>query len=231
MEMAADASLTAALIDLFKKERINLVLETGTHLGLGSTRIIAEAFIAAGAAPDTFITIEANYNSYIQAKANLERFPFVKCVWGCSVDINQAVQFIERDDALHHHENYPDVYIDTFDNPAGFYTREVSGGSGKSGPEGEKFREGLLDRYVYLDEDDGTPLMVLDSAGGIGLLEFQIVKEHFESLSAPFFLLLDDIHHLKHFRSMLAIEADPRFTILARSTSWALMAYRPENQP
>jgi hypothetical protein len=47
--------------------------------------------------------------------------------------------------------------------------------------------------------NNSTALIVLDSAAGIGFYEFtQVVKE---MGNREYILVLDDIHHLKHFRS------------------------------
>ena len=72
------------------------------------------------------------------------------------------------------------------------------------------------------------PLIVLDSAGGVGWLEYQIVVK--EMGTAPYLLLLDDIHHLKHFRSLADIKNNSSFTVLGESMEqgWALAAHRAE---
>ena len=53
---------------------------------------------------------------------------------------------------------------------------------------------------------------VLDSAGGIGRLEFQTMLETMGSTS--YALFLDDTHHLKHFRSLQAIRSSPDFRLI-----------------
>jgi hypothetical protein len=59
------------------------------------------------------------------------------------------------------------------------------------------------------------PLVLLDSAGGVGFLEFKTVLQILEGSS--FFIILDDIHHLKHFRSYAHIKSDPSFMILGEN--------------
>jgi hypothetical protein len=74
--------------------------------------------------------------------------------------------------------------------------------------------EDLLKKFVSKYKKE-VPLILLDSAGGIGLLEFKIVTETMGS--DPYYLLLDDINHLKHFRSFKEIKENPSFTILAEN--------------
>jgi hypothetical protein len=59
---------------------------------------------------------------------------------------------------------------------------------------------------------DKNPLILLDSAGGIGFLEFNKVKEIMGD--NPYTLVLDDTHHVKHHRSKLSIHQDPNFKIV-----------------
>lgn len=81
--------------------------------------------------------------------------------------------------------------------------------------------ESLLPALLRLHHDN-HPLVILDSAGGCGLYEFESLMSVMRD--APFLLLLDDTHHLKHFRSLRAIKGDSRFTLLNVSDyhGWAL---------
>jgi hypothetical protein len=70
------------------------------------------------------------------------------------------------------------------------------------------------------------PLVVLDSAGGIGHLEFLITLERMKR--ASFALLLDDTHHLKHFRALKHVRSSAEFRVVATANdeSWALCVHR-----
>lgn len=229
MTMGEDPNLTSVLSKLIQDEKIDAALETGTYLGLGSTKFVAEC-LAKVPWPKNFITIEANYENWREAVFNLRRFPFVQCLWGASVHIEEAVKFIAADDMLINHQNYHGIYIDTLDDPVGLYTKEIRGEYNFTGfqiPDITDYLcnwdgEDLLQRLQLLGH--GAPLIILDSAGGIGLLEFQTVLKVMEN--NPFFILLDDIHHIKHYRSAALIEASPRFETLARSDSWILAGYK-----
>jgi hypothetical protein len=58
-------------------------------------------------------------------------------------------------------------------------------------------------------------LIVLDSAGGVGNMEFQIIDELMKN--EAYYLLLDDTHHLKHFRGYDIIKNRGDFSIINNS--------------
>ena len=232
--MTADDALEAALGRAIERYRITHVLESGTAEGTGSTQMIAKCF--GERTPEAFVTIEANWERWRTARRNLARWPFIKCIWGQTVPVNEAVDFIAHDEAILHHERYPDLFIDDVDDPVGFYTAECRG---------ERQRSSWLTLAEYVDRmfrhsgdrvlgqwlermKEKRPLVVLDSAGGIGVLEYRIVIEQLGG--APYFLLLDDVHHLKHFRSLQDIKHQPSFSILGESAEhgWVLAAHRDE---
>ena len=222
VSMHDSAELRGLLCDVIVRRRIEHVVETGTHEGVGSTRFVAESF-PRDASLRTFVTIEAGWRSWRRAKRNLRRFPFVAPLWGQSLSLRTAIEFVEHDECIRQHERYPDVFIDDVDDPVGFYTRELKGGIGGA-PRGLHRRLMFaIDRWLrYSAEEllaksllsvrDATPLIVLDSAGGTGWLEFTTVVETMGP--RPYVLLLDDVHHLKHFRSLHYVRRDPAFEIL-----------------
>jgi hypothetical protein len=68
----------------------------------------------------------------------------------------------------------------------------------------------------YLSEmKNNNPLILLDSSGGVGYLEF---KTTLDALNGkPFIIILDDIHHVKHHRSYLRIlKTLLNFTVVGR---------------
>jgi hypothetical protein len=227
--MRQDPKLIQCLEDLAKFQNINYIVETGTYNGLGSTTMIAKAFEKSSSLKK-FFTIEINYPDYKKAKKNLSHFSFVNCLYGCSVNLTEALDFVSHDNAILNHEAYPDIYIDHSSDPVGFYTYELTGGWDKARgnifkrllrkqPQSELLKK-LLNRYL-----EYTLLVVLDSAGGVGQMEFSLVssimKDH------PHFLLLDDIHHLKHFRSYGEIKSNKKYKILGLSTEdrWVIAQY------
>src|SRR5262245_56924812 len=234
MEMVDDPVLREQLAGLIRRHRIDVAIETGTFLGLGSTRFIAEAMHQVGS-PKRLVTVEVNFANWCQAKANLRPYPFVDCRWGLSVGLDRALEFLKQDEMLRHHERYPDIYIDNVTDPALAYSRELlgqaeelervplTGGAAEfNGKANLHDGEDLLARLLVTHADH-TPLIVLDSAGGIGFLEFQIVLEQMARKRLA--LLLDDTHHVKHWRSLQHVREGAGFRLVASGASWALAAH------
>ncbi len=231
--MGISPPLRELLRETLSAFRPGVVVESGTYLGLGSTTLLAE-LLRDGFAPrpPRLFTIEVSFAHWQQAARNLRRFRHVRCLWGLSVDRQEARHFILHDPVLNAPESEPDVYIDNLENPVRFYLDEVDGKL--LDPEAvpgdfirktlfrERWLQRLLGRYGAK-----RPLVVLDSAGGIGFLEFttvtRLLRDH------PYLLLLDDIDHLKHFRSRRAVHADPCFEVLGEEpeTGWLLARHNP----
>lgn len=231
MGMVHDPLLKTALAELAANIPVETVIETGTHLGLGSTTLLAQAFERKGT---RIHTIEANYESYHQARKNLKKYPSVRCHYGCSTRLDQARDFIKRDPAILNHELFPGIFIDNTEDPVAFYSREVEGllsatsaaRSWWANVTRPTFEDDLLTKLVSTQKEDNL-LIVLDSAGGVGKLEFELVKQLLPE--SDYCLLLDDTHHLKHFRSVEEICSDHRqWQVLSKNDvhGWMLARHR-----
>lgn len=224
------SSLSKEILD----SNINCVIESGTFLGLGSTTFLANVFLELKKTPD-FTTIEANWLNWTKAKKNLSNLTFVKPLWGLTVSLSDAIHFISNDPVLLNHSNYPDIYIDGEDNPIDFYLKEIKGGFGYSrfqflnwfySRKAEKDRtihfsgENLLSKLLNANQDKNI-LVLLDSCGGIGYLEFQKLLDTMKD--RRFHLILDDVHHLKHFRSYQYVKDSSEFQIIEENidNGWA----------
>jgi hypothetical protein len=218
MHMEDHPELRALLDRIIKDTPIEVAIETGTYLGTGSTRFIADAFVRVRE-PTVFYTIEANHEAAMTARKNLAPYAFVVPIWGSSVDNHVAEQWLKQDEALAHPERYPDIWTDHMSNAVEHYAAEVRGSVDlRDRPEwaGERMLEKLL-----AEHRDDRPLVILDSAGGIGQLEFDITLR--EMQGKPYHLLLDDVGHVKHFRSLAYMREHPeQFTILGAESKWAL---------
>ncbi len=225
MSMVEDLELTDLIQKEINNSNINYVLETGTFRGKGSTTQIAKSF-REGRKPERFITIEANWRNWRTAKINLSKFKFVECVWGLTVPTHEAISFIENDEMLLNHDKYEDIYVDAIENPLLFYKKEIAGKSklfenkilnslGRVSTVIDKqfnfVGDDLLRKYLNLFQDK-NPLILLDSAGGIGFLEFTIVRNALTN--NEYLIILDDIHHIKHYRSYHEIKNSKDFEIL-----------------
>lgn len=220
IEVPHDPELINYLIGILATSpRPMAIVETGTYLGTGTTEIVAKAVnrmmlrYKFKKRPKMY-TIEASYKNYVIAKQNLEKYKWIEAIHGCSLDIEECCKFIKNDKAILEHEKYPDLFIDSND-PVSFYTREIRGRLFEN--DGPKGRENVL-RDLMPEVWSERPLFILDSAGGIGFLEFQKVVVWMGN--SRYFVFLDDNKHLKHFRSVAYV----------RECNWPIIAEDPNGR-
>ena len=238
--MNKDVVLINSLNNLAKKNIIKYIIETGTHRGLGSTTMLGNAFKNSSTLV-SLNTIEIDYTNFSVAKKNLSHYSFINCCYGCSLDLNEAITYVKKDEAILYHEKYPEIFIDNAKDPINFYVNELEGKLNESSDSIiKKFLKKLLRpsknskinpqynllpkliKEFYNDE----MLIVLDSAGGVGHMEFQITDELMKNKA--YYLLLDDTHHLKHFRGYDIIKNRGDFSILNASdkNGWVLAYHK-----
>lgn len=240
--MSAGEDFRKAIDRLFSTEPIEYIFESGTFDGSGSTTTLAKAVEKAGLAIKSFVTAEVDYRLFRKARKNLEAFPFVTPHWGMTVNYEEAKAFIRQDEAILNHQRYPDIFIDDVEDPEGFYLNELSGQLSK-----HHLRQSWLSRLSQLFEKrrepftenlfqehlpgmaSGKTLVLLDSAGGVGYLEFQKVEEIMKHKT--YFLILDDIHHLKHFRSYRHLKEGNGFRILSDNPAQGWVLAKKEGSP
>ena len=230
ISMSKDQEFIDAINDLFRTQKITHILESGTFVGTGSTTTLANAIIKNELPVKSFRTVEVDFKIYKKAKKNLAPFSFVTPTWGMTIKLEEALDFIESDEAINNHHSYPEIFIDNIEDPKSFYKNELSGQLSKHHfrqnlgqriistlkQNQETFEEEVFEKYLNPIKAE-NPLILLDSAGGIGFLEFQTVLKIMDG--NPFWLILDDIHHLKHFRSYQQVKQDPQFEILAENAA------------
>jgi hypothetical protein len=229
ISMVKDEEFVAHLQNIIQSKQITHFLETGTFNGLGSTTMIAEAIIKAGVPVEVFYTLERDPFYYNVARKHLKKYPFIVQVLGLSVGEEEAIHFLNNDEFLSNHQAYDDIFIDDIKDPRSFYINEIKGNL--SGQKKSvlnpfiKFVKNILNptprakdnqlRKIASVIADKKPLILLDSAGGIGYLEFLTVMEVMKN--RPFTIILDDTHHIKHWRSRRDILANPNFEVLYES--------------
>ncbi len=233
VSMTMDQELKS-LLEKMAQYPISVMIETGTYNGLGSTTFLATIFESSPHLK-TFYTIEVDPYSFGEARKNLAKFSKIQCLYGASVGLQEALAFVRQDEAILNHEKYTNIFIDNTENPVEFYSRELAGlllsqkfnwRSWFLALRFPKRQENLLKKLIT-QHFENELFIVLDSAGGVGFLEFQTTMNLLKN--KPFYLLLDDTHHLKHFRSLAHIQADLHFEILGLSTKngWCLAKYTP----
>ena len=159
---------------------IKSIVETGTYHGNGSTSVLARTGLRV-------TTFECNpQNNYI-AKNNLRPYLNVDAIWGYSLPLKDMVEFIKNDDI---YEKKIAGVTGEGDNPESAkwgYTNELGNLS---------IPQGLLRAFGDVPE---RQIIFLDSAGGVGYAEFKEFLK-FEHLKNKV-LVLDDVPHVKHYRS------------------------------
>ncbi|MFA4845084.1 MAG: hypothetical protein WC654_00810 [Patescibacteria group bacterium] len=224
-----DETLVSAFVQLFqmhKSVRPAKIIETGTYHGTGSTAHVVEAIRRCHKRPHLvaeMYSIEADEKNYEIAKKNLAGFPWVRVIHGSSVALDDAEDFITHDAMLLNHEEYPGISIDSKD-PVPFYLAEIRGKLPNFGGK----EQGADDVFESLKPEIITRvcLFMLDSAGGIGYLEFQKMQKMMGN--RLYYVWMHDTNHVKHFRSVRDIRKSPETwgIVAERQGEWILAEHR-----
>lgn len=213
MEMTRSDRLHSALVTAIERYEPGAVVETGTYLGMGSTRALLAALGDRTALP--FYTIEISRAHHELARENLADAPQVTTLWGLSVPREDALRFVRED---------PDVKPEHRD----FYLGELRGAFGGLAL-ADDAPDDLLAPLLERHRDD-CPLVLLDSAGGIGWLEFRTLLRVMGA--RPFVLLMDDVMDVKHARSLRHVRESADFVGIDcfERHGWYLGAHRAEER-
>jgi hypothetical protein len=172
---------------IVKKYSIESIVETGAYDGMGSSQLLASTGLP-------FDTIECHGMNFIAAKVNLEKFKNTIVHHAYSLDLSEMLEFIKHDDWTNDPSKMVSIGV-KFDheNPRWYYTHELNDVVSKPS------KENLL---MELIDNADKQLIFLDSSGGVGLLEFQKVLALPEEFLSKKVIMLDDINHIKHHRSI-----------------------------
>lgn len=192
--------------DLFARVRPRRVIETGTYHGTGTTTIIARALRDLRIEDARFISIEVNPRNLIKATANLQKEDLVVELFnGLTVPRAMLPSMDEIDEELVRNVVADGLVVDHEEHErARLYF-------------GETDFSDLPDDMLgtALEEFGHRPdFVLLDSGGHMGFVEFRYL---ISKLRAPCLIALDDIYHVKHFRSFSAIQDDSRFELVVAS--------------
>jgi len=161
---------------LVNEHEFNEIIETGTYNGLGSTQVFAKT-------NKYVFSIECNYNNFLNASRNLAMYDNVCVIHGLSLNRNALIT------ALLEEEFDLDTTYDS-KHPKSFYMREISQ---------TVVVENALELFC---KNKRKQLVFLDSAGGVGYLEFKSFMSIGDAYLENKILMLDDINHIKHKRSV-----------------------------
>lgn len=204
MSVEADTQFEAELRKLFRKIRPTKIIETGTYLGQGTTAIIWRALQDLKINAD-FTTIEVNPFYYHQAILYFEHNRMqIKAELGLSIPRLILPNKEQIADKFVSNKEYEGIYYDFNEHErAELYFRETN----------FPVPDNLLYDAVY--QYEFTPdFVLLDSSGHIGFIEFEYL---INLIRGDCYLMLDDIYHCKHYKSLQKIKSDPHFEIIVES--------------
>lgn len=209
IEVKPTKVLLKNLKTIFDSGEANMVIESGTFLGKGTTQMFIDAGVP------MIYTIEGKGWAFEQAKENLRSYEYVNVLYGLSLGFEECKQFIQNDTFLANHEAFPDILCDNIENPQAYYLNELATMRGAE----PRTLSRLIDQY----KDTHKLLFCLDSCGGIGFLEYQAVVSLMGNKG--FYLFLDDINHCKHYRSFedIRVNQDKRWEIIYNTKRVALV--------
>ena len=155
---------------------IDEIIETGTFQGNGSTKIFAET-------GKYVFTIECNFDNFQNATNNLRQYENVCVLHALSLPREKLIKFLLKE-TFTLDTTYDSKY------PKSFYMREIN-----------QFVtiENALELFC---DNSKKQLIFLDSAGGVGYAEYKYIMSLPDHIKENKILLLDDIKHIKHCRSV-----------------------------
>lgn len=196
-----DPEFEPQIAQLVSKYSIQSIVETGTFYGNGSTKIFAKTGL-----PVT--SIECNPSYAESARSNLSAFKNVTVVNGYSLSRVDMEKFIMNDSFM----VCPpaSVMVDVDNQIAQFYLKELDHGG---------LPQNLLLKYA---DNPTKQILFLDSAGGIGYMEYVVLMSALEKSGnkQAKLLVLDDISHIKHWRSWEDVENKYPNRFKASSGRW-----------
>lgn len=192
--------------ELFERHRPRRIIETGTYLGTGTTGIICSTLQRLGINDAAFYSIEVNPAHYRKAVANLAaRGHAPRLLNGLSVPRSLLPTREQIEQAYVNDPPPARIFVDHDERKrVDLYYRET---------DFPHLPDDLLSQC--LGAFDGRPdFVLLDSGGHMGNVEFCYTIER---LRGECLVALDDIRHVKHYRSFAQLQADPRFELLVQS--------------
>jgi len=187
------------IFKLFKNIRPTKIIETGTYLGLGSTNTIATA-IQSLKLKSIFYSIEVNPYHIEKAKESLgELNSFVSLVNGLSIPKEKLPTIDEIQKELISNSENDKLFVDhQEENRASLYMAETDFNYVP-----DDMLNTCLKKFDYCPD-----FVLLDSGGHVGYLEFNYL---ISLLKDDCYIALDDIFHVKHYKSFLQIMNNIRF--------------------
>jgi ADP-heptose:LPS heptosyltransferase len=208
MSISKESDFSIQMKKLLKQNKFTNILETGTYLGEGTTKIIASTLKELNLKNHNFYSIEVNPDFHKQADINLRKSglrDYVHLINGFSVPsyllpskeniFNSCITEIENKNIIvDHMEEYR----------VNKYYNEIN------------FNNLPYNRIeIVLEKMNNKPnIILLDSAGCMGFIEFKYLMS---LLKWACYIFLDDTKHVKHYKSLEYIKQCPKFDWLYES--------------
>lgn len=220
--LSGDLDFNIHLDKFISEYKPTKLIETGTYLGNGTTRIIANALKKHSGSDYKFYSIELNPSHVLNAIKNLydsNLFRYVTILNGLSIPSKLLPKKSEIEEMCNNIIEFDNIFIEyEKHNRVDLYYSETNF---------DYLPDDLLDDC--LSEFDYKPeFVLLDSAGHIGNIEFNYIVG---KLKGTCIIALIDIYHIKHYKSYQQINNDPRFEILVTSKKnfgFCIAKFRPE---
>ena len=165
---------------LVKEHDIDEVVETGTFLGTGSTSVFAGEGLSV-------FTVECNRNHLMQAADNLKGMSNVCFIHGLSLKRERIISGLMA-------MEFPEGGIYDSSHPKVFYVQEAN-------------QQVIVeDALSLLAKNETRQVVFLDSAGGLGYLEFLEFMSWPLNVRKQKVLILDDVTHVKHAKSVQSLK-------------------------
>jgi len=202
MKVGHSSAFHQAIAELFREIRPRRIIETGTYLGEGTTRIVAETLLELGLADADFVSIEVNPRHYEEACRNVERRGLpVRLLHGLSIPRALLPTPADIQKACVDEIGFEGIFVDHAERDRVRLYHEETDFTGA--------KDDLLGECLAAF-DHAPDFLLLDSAGHVGNIEFNYVLP---LIRRPCHIALDDVFHIKHFRSYQQMKEDPRFAV------------------
>jgi len=200
VSISRDSEFARNIKEVIRLYKPNRLLETGTFLGEGTTRIIAEELVNVNKKAH-FVSLEVSKEYARRAKDNLLNHNLI-------VDIRNGLsipkQLLPGEEEIKKSvmDGPDNIYVDHEEKDRlDLYLKEIK-------------YDGKDDDLIgkVLNEWNGkVDFVLLDSAGCLGYVEFKYLLS---KVKFDFVLVLDDVKHIKHCNSAEYIKESNRFKII-----------------
>lgn len=187
--MKSGSAFADALEQIVADDMLTRIIETGTYHGMGTTSAVIRGLMKHGMKP-MFISIEVNPEHCSIAKSNLIGQPVE--IWnGLSI----SRDLLPSSDEI----TFDDYEVDTIVDHYPRYRRQKYFDETAYDVEDNLLMKSMVFVRHYPD------MIILDSAGHIGTIEFDYLMKQCQP-QGTFYLALDDTNHVKHAKTVAKVE-------------------------